>query len=152
MIAVSRNVPTAHVSARAWRLGRRGITLFEILLALGIFLAAVTAIGQIVNVGSTAATDGQLQSEAVLRCETKLAEIIAGIEPLAGAQTQAFTDDASWSWSLAIADGPHPDLLHLTVSVTHQRVNGSTDAQFVLTRLLRDPQLFIDAAAMQEVE
>jgi general secretion pathway protein I len=152
MTPASRNRQWPRDSTDATRAERRGITLFEILLALGIFLAAVTAIGQIVNVGSTAATDGQLQSEAVLRCETKLAEIIAGIEPMAGAQGQAFADDARWSWSLAIADGPHADLLHLTVSVTHQRANGNTDAQFALTRLVRDPQLYIDAAARQEVE
>ena len=131
---------------------RRGITLFEVLLALGIFLGALAAIGQIVDVGTVASNKGRLQSEAVLSCETKLAEVISGIEPLAGVQGQSFADEADWTWSLTIADGPHPDLLHLSVEVSHARPNGTSNADFTLTRLVRDPQLFIDAAASQEVE
>ncbi len=131
---------------------RKGITLFEVLLALGIFLGAIAAIGQVINVGTLAATEGQLQSEAVLRCKTKLAEVIAGVEPMTAVQDQPFEDDARWLWSLSIIDGPHPDLLQLELMVTHQRVNRTENAGFSLARLVRDPQLFIDAAAGGVVE
>lgn len=128
---------------------RRGITLFEVLLALGIFLGAIAAIGQIINVGTLAATEGQLRSEAVLRCQSKLAEVISGIEPIAAVQKQPFADDARWQWSLAVIDGPHPDLLQLDLSVTHQRLNRTENADFTLSRLVRNPQLFLDAAAQE---
>lgn len=128
---------------------RRGITLFEVLLALGIFLGAIAAIGQVINVGTIAAGEGQLNSEAVLRCETKLAEVIVGIEPMVAAEAQPFADDGRWLWSLTVTDGPHADLLQLDVTVTHNRLNGTQDATFTLTRLVRDPQLYIDAAAME---
>ena len=131
---------------------RRGITLFEVMIALAIFLGSLAAIGQIVDVGSVAASRGRLHSEAVLRCETKLAEVIAGIEPMTAVSGQMFEDDPEWSWTLTIADGPYSDLLELTVDVIHQRSNGTSNAEFSLTRLIRDPQLFIDAAAVQEVE
>ena len=125
---------------------RRGITLFE---ALGIFLGAIAAIGQVINVGTLAAGDGQLNSDAVLRCETKLAEIIAGIEPMVAAEAQPFADDARWQWSLTVTDGPHADLLQLDVTATHNRLNGTQDASFTLTRLVRDPQLYLDATGME---
>ncbi|MGD9857247.1 MAG: hypothetical protein AB7U20_20070 [Planctomycetaceae bacterium] len=127
--------------------GRAGITLFEVLVALAIFLGALAGIAQIVDTGSTAAVTGQLQSEAVLRCESTLAEVISSIQPMDAVQGESYPDDASWSWSLAVADGPHPDLVQLTVEVAHARPNGTTDANFTLTRLIRDPQLFLDAAA-----
>ncbi|MBX3438968.1 MAG: hypothetical protein KF861_15865 [Planctomycetaceae bacterium] len=129
---------------------RQGITLFEVLVSLAIFMGALAAIAQIVDTGTTASATGQLQSEAVLRCETKLAEVVSGIQAMDAVQGETFPDDASWSWSLAITDGPHPDLLQLTVEVSHVRANGTTDADFSLTRLIRDPQLFLDAAAAAE--
>ncbi|MCA9024402.1 MAG: hypothetical protein KDA86_04240 [Planctomycetaceae bacterium] len=131
------------------RSARRGITLFEVLLALGIFLGAIAAIGQVINVGTLAATEGQLRSEAILRCEAKLAEVIAGVEPMVAVQEQPFVDDGRWLWSLSIIDGPHPDLLQLDVSVTHQQLSRTENAGFTLTRLVRNPQLFIDAAATE---
>lgn len=140
-------VPSARLHSRA------GITLFEVLVALAIFLGALAGIAQIVDTGSTAAVTGQLQSEAVLRCETTLAEIVSGVHPLESVQREIYPDDSAWSWSLTVADGPHPDVIQLTVEVVHARTNGSTDATFTMTRLIRDPQLFLDAAAAaQEVE
>ncbi len=128
---------------------RRGMTLFEVLIALAIFLAALAAISQLIHVGTIASADGQLQTEAILRGETKLAEIVAGVEPMDSVSQQMFADDESrrWSWSLSVLDGPHLDTLQLSVTVTHVRENGSMDASFTLDRLVRDPQIFADAAA-----
>lgn len=126
---------------------RRGITLFEVMLALAIFLGAFAAIAQVIDLGRQASVAGQLENEAVLRAQTKLAEVIAGVEPMSGLQGQAFEDDPNWTWGLEIGDGPHVDLLGLTITVEHTRPSGTVDAQFVLRRLVRDPQLFIDAAA-----
>lgn len=126
---------------------RRGITLFEVVLALGIFLGAFAAIAQVIDLGRQASVTGQLQNEAVLRAQTKLAEVIAGVEPMSALQSQPFEDDPNWTWGLTMGDSPHADLLGLTITVEHMRANGSIDAAFVLTRFVRDPQLFIDAAA-----
>jgi general secretion pathway protein I len=126
---------------------RRGITLFEVMLALAIFLGAFAAISQVIDLGRQASVEGQLENEAVLRAQTKLAEVIAGIEPMAALEGQAFEDDPDWTWGLTMGDAPHVDVLGLTITVEHTRANGSIDAAFVLTRFVRDPQLFIDAAA-----
>lgn len=131
---------------------RPGITLFEVVLALAVFLGAFAAIAQILDVGRQAAVEGQLENEAVLRAQSKLAEVLAGIEPMSAVQGQAFEDDPNWSWSLTISDGPHVDLLGLAIQVQHVRPTGSLDAAFILHRLVRDPQLFIDAAANAALE
>jgi general secretion pathway protein I len=130
-----------------WNCHRRGITLFEVMLALAIFLGAFAAIGQIIDLGRQASVEGQLENEAVLRAQTKLAEVVAGIEPMTALEGQAFEDDPNWTWGLTMDTAPHVDVLGLTITVEHTRPNGTVDAAFVLTRFVRDPQLFIDAAA-----
>lgn len=132
---------------------RGGITLFEVLLALAIFLGALAAISQLVHTGTIAAAEGQLQSEAVVRCQAKMGEVVSGIEPLEPVQDETFEDgDGLWTWSLSIGDGPHVDLMQLSVTVRHTRENGSLDASFTVERLIRDPQLYIDAAAAASLE
>ena len=116
-------------------------------MALAVFLGAFTVIGQIISTGSRASVAGQLESEAVLRARTKLAEVVGGIEPVAGVQGESFEDDPSWTWSLTVSDGPHDDLLLLTITIEHLGSDGTPDATFLLNRIVRDPQLFIDAAA-----
>ena len=59
---------------------------------------------------------------------------------------------ATWVWSLVVAPGLHPDLLDLEVTVAHVSDNGNIDAECTLRRFLRDPQLFLDAAAAAEAE
>jgi general secretion pathway protein I len=134
------------------RSGRRGISLFEVLLSVAIFMGALAVIAQIVSVGSRAAIRGELESEAALRAQTKLGEVLSGIEPMESVTDQVFADDSRWRWSLTIGDGPHSDLFQLTLAVTHQTTGGTVDGAVMLTRLIRNPQLFIDAAALESTE
>lgn len=122
---------------------RRGITLLEVLIALAIFLGAMTVIGQIVATGSQAAIDAQQQAEAVRRCETVLAEALAGSIPLQDSSGE-FEDDPDWSWSVSVLDGPHIDLLSLEVVVAHADQFGREDESFTLVRWVRNPELYLE--------
>ena len=84
---------------------RSGLTLLEVLIALSIFVAAFAAISQLFTLGSRAAIQASLETQAVLRCESKLAEVVAGIESLEAADGTAYEDDPRWVWSLAV-DAP----------------------------------------------
>ncbi|MBX3443491.1 MAG: hypothetical protein KF774_13880 [Planctomyces sp.] len=126
--------------------GRRGMTLLEVFLALAIFIGALTAITQIISTGSRAAIQTQLQSEAALRAESKMAEAVAGAINLQTANNVAFEDDDAWAWSLVVADGTHVDTMLLTVLVTHKTRGGRVDGQSQMARLIRNPQVFLDAA------
>ena len=126
---------------------RGGLTLFEVVISLTLFLGAMLAISQIISVGSRAAVQARLQTQAILRCESKLSEILAGVEPMESVSNVQFEEDtANWVWSLEIGSGPHEVLLDLTVSVSHINQEGYPDSRFSLRRFVRDPQLFVDAA------
>ena len=128
---------------------RAGISLFEVVLSLGIFLGAVVALSQLTNNGMRTAVSARLQTQAVLRCESKLADLVAGIEPLEDVTDQPFEDDEKWMWSLASASGPHGDLLNVTVSVRFDGGNQLASAGHSISRLLRDPIVFEEAAAAE---
>jgi general secretion pathway protein I len=125
---------------------RRGMTLLEVFLALAIFIGALAVITQIISTGSRAAIQAQLQSDAVLRAESVISEAVSGVIPLQSASGQAFADDSTWTWSLTVAEGTHVDTLQLTAVIDHKLPTGRINAQATLTRLVRDPQVFLDAA------
>jgi len=127
---------------------RDGLTLLEVLISMAIFLSSLTAIMQLLNTGQQAEVSARLQSEAVLRCDSKMAEIVAGIEKAVSSADGTFLDDeiGSWNWSVDVTNGTATSLLKITVTVEHSPDGKNPNAAFTLTRYMRDPQLFIDAA------
>jgi type II secretory pathway component PulJ len=124
-------------------------TLLEMVLALSLFLGAVTVLAQIVWNGQRAATQARLRTEAAFRCESKLAEILSGAEMFQPQQNISFADDPRWTWSSLIAAGQYPELLHLKVIVQHRGGNPAANAEFSLERWMRDPAVLQSAAAAQ---
>lgn len=125
---------------------RRGVSLLEVLLALAIFLMAFAALSQLSRTGMNAAVRSRLQTNAIIRCESRLAELAAGIEPLENASDQPFQDDPNWRWSLQIGAGPHPDLLLLNVSTRYVGQNDYASTGYSMSRLIRDPAVWDEAA------
>ena len=133
---------------------RRGLSLLEVLISVAIFLGALTAIMQLLNSGQQAEVSARLKTEAMLRCETKMAEIVSGIEKAVSTEEQKFPDDeiGNWQWSAEIGNGDATNLLKVTVTVEHLPDGKIPNAAFTLTRYMRDPQLFIDAALSEAGE
>ena len=125
---------------------RRGMSLLEVFVALAIFIAALAVIVQIISTGRRASTTAHFQSEATLRAESTMAEAIAGVIPMQNDKKQ-FDDDINWQWSLAVESGPHVDTLLLTVTTEHTDPNGNLNGVAHLKRVIRDPQLFLNAAS-----
>src|SRR5512134_2043342 len=71
-----------NVERYAGAANRRGLTLIEVLLSLGLFLGAVTVLSQLWWNGVRASVQSQLRTQAILRCESKMNEVVAGAEPL----------------------------------------------------------------------
>ena len=61
---------------------RAGISLFEVLLALVIFMGSYAALSALSSSGMNAAVQGRLQTQAIIRCESKLAEVVSAVEPM----------------------------------------------------------------------
>jgi len=130
--------PRASLSAR------QGLSLLEVVIALAIFMGSIAAIGQLIATGVRGAVQARLQSQAVLRAETKMSEVVAGFTPLQGA-SGAFADDPLWSWSVTSSSGSVDGLYMVNVTVAHSSATTAGKQSYVLCRLVRDPQVAIDA-------
>ena len=70
-----------HAADNGDSLMRRGITLYEVVIALVIFSGSIAAISEGVSTGVRAALQSRLQSQAILLCESKMGEVMAGVVP-----------------------------------------------------------------------
>lgn len=127
------------------RVRRSGLTLFEVVLSLTIFVGAVSALSQLSTNGTTAAVKSRLETQAILRCESKLAEIASAIEPLDDLAEEPFQDDENWTWTLATSAGPHADLILATVTVDYNGQSDLSSISYSMSRLVRDPAVFQDS-------
>lgn len=125
---------------------RSGISLFEVVLALAIFIGAMAAMAQILRTGSRAAIRAQLTSEAVILSELRMNELVSGVLPLESVSRAPFDGKPNWFWTVNISDSNVPSLLKLEVIVEHQGDRGASTVTYQLARLMRDPQVYVDAA------
>ena len=121
---------------------RPGLSLLEVLVALGIFLFALVALGQLVNLGSDRAVEVRQQQRALQRCQSKMAEVIAGAVSLSSSSSDVpFDDDPDWRWSMTDNQSTSvTGLWSVTVTVNHQRSDG-TQIQCSLSQMVLDPSL-----------
>ncbi len=150
--AVVRRLSFARDKSHSVSLRRRGMTLLEIILALTIFFGALTALSQLAWNGSRAAVQARLKTQAIVRCEAKLAEVLAGAEPLQPKTKVPFTDNPQWTYSINIAESQYPELLQVEVTAAHSGNNSLANVEFTLRRWMRDPSLFMDAAVQKKSE
>ncbi|MDA1017841.1 MAG: hypothetical protein O3A00_25715, partial [Planctomycetota bacterium] len=128
---------------------RRGITILEVLISVAIFIGAMTAIGGLLSNGADSAIQAKWETEAVFRAESMLAEVISGAVRMESVNGGTFADDpdAAWSWSLAVDNGPHADLLALELTVDHTNGAGIVDATFTLNSFVRDPEVYLNTSS-----
>ena len=142
-------------SCRGAASDRHGLTLLEVLISVTIFFASLTAILQILSMGRQSEMMTRLQTEAILRCEAKMEEVISGVQELTSVSDETMSDPAgdegggsgTWQWSLQSDSTETTGLLQVTVTVNYVIPDTDPIASFSLMRYLRDPQLFLDAAS-----
>lgn len=127
---------------------RRGLSLLEVLISVAIFLGSMTVIMFALNSGQRSEISARLQSEAVLRCEAVMGEIVSGVQEATASEDNPFEDDetGNWKWNAQVTSAGGNGLLQITVIVEHRPDDGEPNAAFSLVRYMRDPQLFLDAA------
>lgn len=129
---------------------RRGFSLFEVVIALAIFAASIAAIGQLVSSGVRGAVHARLQTQAVMRCESKMAELVAGIATLTSSGGTAFPDDPNWKYTVALLPGPHSDLYLVELNVTYTGAGERSSTSYSIRRLIRDPQVVVQMELAKE--
>jgi general secretion pathway protein I len=122
-------------------LTRPGISLMEVLISLAIFLMSLAVLGQLIGLASNQAIEIQQRSLASQMCESKLAELSAGILPLTTQQETPFEEDPNYQWSILVQpQGQVDGLYQVTVVVSRPRPDGS-QLEVSLSRLMIDPSL-----------
>ncbi len=85
-------------------------------------MASLAAIMEGLQIGRRSELSARLQSEAVLRCETVMGEILSGVREAASAQGNRFDDDetGNWEWTAEVTEAGTTGLLQVTVLVEHR--------------------------------
>lgn len=134
------------------------MSLLEVLTALAIFLLSVVAISQMVDSAAQTALRAQRLTRAGLYAESKMAEIVAGIEPMESVFDVPL-DEAGpgWfysvmvepeSWTMVTVDGQTVAGLNLVaVTVSYQGGRATSNVEQTLTRVVLHPALRVPASS-----
>jgi type II secretory pathway pseudopilin PulG len=112
---------------------RPALTLLEVVIALAIFLLAMTVFSQMLIRNGEITRDIQRQNLATRLCQSKLAEVVAGVVPLSTQDGTQFEEDPDYTWSLTADNGAVTGLWNVTVVVTRQSADAGNPIQASLT-------------------
>jgi len=115
---------------------RSGFTLLEIMLASSIFLGSVIVLGRLATIGRDHAVSADQLSRAQILCQTRLNEILAGIEPLEALSSEPMLEAPDWEISVEVGPTAHEQLseLKVTVALIIEPDSRRRKEQFSLTR------------------
>jgi type II secretion system protein I len=124
---------------------RRAFSLLEIILALAILAGAVAVLGQLNRNGMESARLARDLTQAQLRCESKLAEIAAGLEAPESKQETSFDDEddstaRGWLYSVEVNSAGQAGVLEVRVTVRQDPDVFSRPVQYTLVRWMLDPE------------
>ena len=120
---------------------RRGFSLMEVLLATSILLASSIALIELATIGRKQANSAYDLNQAQLHCQAKLDEIVAGVVPLKGVESQELDDDPEWRYSVELRPLPMQELVAVVVTVFQAPETSRRPVQFSLVRWLMDTTL-----------
>jgi len=124
-----------------------GFTLLEVILALAILAGALTVLGELARRSLHNAEVSRATSEAQLLCESKLAEMAAGVTPVnpvvdapwqSVPDTEIETNDA-WFYSVEVDSTGLDGLLAVCVTLSRDRPVQKGPESVWLTRWIIDP-------------
>lgn len=118
---------------------KRGLSLLEVILAIAILGGSLAVLGELLRLGSMAAARSRDLSTAELLCETKLAEVASGIEPMDGASSTPIDDSGEWLYSVTVGETDQEGLLSILVTIQQNPETAARPVMFSLTRWVIDP-------------
>jgi len=118
---------------------RRGLSLLEVLLAIAILGGAMVVISQFLNLGYRAASSARLRVEAGTLCDTKMAELAAGVLPLSPTSGEVIEENPTWNYTVSVENASQVGLLAVTVTVSQNNVGNQLPMSLSIVRLMPDP-------------
>jgi general secretion pathway protein I len=123
---------------------RAAFSLMEVILALAILAGAMVVLGELARQGLQHARSARDLTQAELICESKLAEITAGlVSPEAVAPTPVEVDPSAtekWLYSVDVAPAGVDGLLAVKVTVSDKNAQDQPGREISLTRWMIDPE------------
>ncbi len=118
-----------------------GFSLLEVLLATSILLGCAVVLFELVAIGREHIHSTEELAMAQRICETRINEILAGVEPVEPVDEEEIIDEAGWKLAVEVnAVDRHPGLAALRVRVFRE-VNEHHQAKwYALVRWIRDPR------------
>ena len=132
---------------------RRAFSLLEVILALSILTGAVLVIGEMIRSGSRNAQRAREMTQAQLICESRLAEVTAGLvapDPVNNILIE--TESQRWFYSLSHDPISQEGLLAIRVTVVHDQPNVRRPVECSLVRWMRDPNAPVPEAVVPSAD
>jgi type II secretion system protein I len=121
------------------RSSRPGITLLEVIIALMIFLFSLVAILRLVGMGNERARDIFDNEQAMQRAQSKLAEVVAGAQPLQSQAETEFTELPGWFWAIDVSDSDVDSVKNVKVRISNTTPSGQRRELLQLSQLVLNP-------------
>ena len=109
------------------------------MLALAILGGSMAVIGELARMGYRQAEQGRDLTHAALLCESKLAELSAGVAAIGPVSRAAFADDADWVYSVELESADAQNMQMLKVTVERDTAKSDRPMQFTLVQWIVDP-------------
>ena len=111
------------------------MTLMEVIIAIAILFTALASMAVVTSIGSRASTQSNLQSQAVMRCESIMAQVINGdLQP--GVRAAPFADASHWRYDIVGEPGPIDATMRVSVTVERENTAGLIIGSYSTTRLV----------------
>ena len=125
---------------------RDGFSLLELILALAILSGAVAILGEAYRSGMRFAQYTRDVTHAQILCQSKLAEIAAGLTPAESqdsvpCETAEEGIESDWVYSVAVGTLDESGLIQVQVTVTKLVAAGKRPVEDSLTRWMVDPSI-----------
>ena len=120
------------------------LSLLEVLLALAILGGTMAVIGELMRIGARNAEIARDSTTAQMLCETKMAELEIGFQPLQAVDATPVEDlefQEDWLYSLLIEQVDGQGLVSVRVLVEQNPLIYSRPVTFELTRWMIDETL-----------
>jgi len=125
------------------RTRHKGFSLLEVILALAILTGAITVLGELARLGLLNARTARDTAQAQLLCESKLAELTAGLTPVESVSDVPFEEPVGdgmveWLYSIDVQPTEIEGMSAVTVTVGPDIEAKKKPIHFSLTRWIAD--------------